>query len=74
MFYAFFFCRVHIARHNEYEPHELDEYMFHVDEYYKIKELGGRIDKRRIYLATDEPTLFEKIQLKYSIMLNVKNL
>lgn len=45
--------------------HELEEYMYHVEEYYKLKELNGGYDKKRIYLATDDPTLFDEARLKY---------
>ncbi|CAI6346690.1 unnamed protein product [Macrosiphum euphorbiae] len=39
--------------------------MYHVEEYYKLKELNGEYDTKRIYLATDEPTLFDEARLKY---------
>ncbi|XP_060868919.1 alpha-(1,6)-fucosyltransferase-like isoform X2 [Metopolophium dirhodum] len=45
--------------------HRLEEYMYHVEEYYKLKELDGVYDTKRIYLATDEPTLFDEARLKY---------
>ncbi|XP_060867931.1 alpha-(1,6)-fucosyltransferase-like [Metopolophium dirhodum] len=45
--------------------HKLEEYMYHVEEYYKLKELDGVNDTKRIYLATDEPTLFDEARLKY---------
>ena len=44
--------------------HRLEEYMYHVEEYYKLKELNGEYDTKRIYLATDEPTLFDEARLK----------
>uniref|UniRef100_A0A2S2Q3C9 Alpha-(1,6)-fucosyltransferase n=1 Tax=Sipha flava TaxID=143950 RepID=A0A2S2Q3C9_9HEMI len=60
---------VHIRREDkifsEAALHELDEYMYHVGEYYKIKQLNGGVDKKRIYLATDEPTLFDEAKRKY---------
>jgi glycoprotein 6-alpha-L-fucosyltransferase len=59
---------VHIRREDkifsEAALHELDEYMYHVGEYYKIKQLNGGVDKKRIYLATDEPTLFDEAKRK----------
>uniref|UniRef100_A0A2S2Q8G3 Alpha-(1,6)-fucosyltransferase n=1 Tax=Sipha flava TaxID=143950 RepID=A0A2S2Q8G3_9HEMI len=45
--------------------HELDEYMYHVEEYYKIEEFNGKVHKKRIYLATDEPSVFYEAKLKY---------
>ncbi|KAL5243985.1 hypothetical protein ACI65C_011395 [Semiaphis heraclei] len=45
--------------------HKLEEYMYHVEEYYKLKELNGEYHKKRIYLATDDATLFDEARLKY---------
>lgn len=39
--------------------------MIRVEEYYKLKELSGRIYKKRIYLATDEPSLLIEARQKY---------
>ncbi|CAI6347476.1 unnamed protein product [Macrosiphum euphorbiae] len=50
---------------NEASLHKLEEYMYHVEEYYKLKELDGVYDTKRIYLATDDPTLFDEARLKY---------
>ncbi|XP_060867350.1 alpha-(1,6)-fucosyltransferase-like [Metopolophium dirhodum] len=50
---------------NEASLHKLEEYMYHVEEYYKLRELDGVYDAKRIYLATDEPTLFDEARLKY---------
>lgn len=65
------FClfRVHIRRTDkvgtEAAFHKLDEYMIHVEEYFKHKELNDKIDKKRVYLATDEPKLFSEAKSKY---------
>jgi len=60
--------RVHIRRTDkiitEASLHTLDEYMVHVEEYYKRKELSGEVKRKRIYLATDEPTLFDEAKRK----------
>lgn len=40
--------------------------MIHVEEYYKHKELlNDKVEKRRVYLATDEPKLFSEAKRKY---------
>lgn len=61
--------RVHIRRtdkiNTEASLHTLDEYMIHVEEYYKQKELSGNVSRKRIYLATDEQTLFDEAKRKY---------
>lgn len=65
MFYLF---RVHIRRTDkvgtEAAFHKLDEYMIHVEQYYKYRELSSKVDKKRVYLATDEPKLFSEAKQK----------
>ncbi|XP_015368256.1 PREDICTED: alpha-(1,6)-fucosyltransferase-like [Diuraphis noxia] len=39
--------------------------MSHVEDYYKQKELSGEVNQKRIYLATDEPTLFDVAKHNY---------
>lgn len=60
---------VHIRRTDkinfEASLHTLDEYMVHVEEYYKRKELSGEVNRKRIYLATDEPNLFGEAKRNY---------
>lgn len=45
--------------------HSLDEYMIHVAQYFKHRELREKVDKRRIYLATDDPSVYSEARLKY---------
>lgn len=36
-----------------------------VEEYYKLQRItAGEVDKKRIYLATDDPRLFNEVRLK----------
>ncbi|VVC25206.1 Hypothetical protein CINCED_3A022785 [Cinara cedri] len=60
---------VHIRRTDkvgtEAAFHKLEEYMVHVELYYKHKELSDKIIKKRVYLATDEPKLFSEAKDKY---------
>jgi glycoprotein 6-alpha-L-fucosyltransferase len=67
--YKFTLHRVHVRRADKINKdagfHALEEYMIHVEEYYKLKELSGQIKKKRIYLATDEPNLFAEAKRKY---------
>lgn len=66
--YKIFFYRVHIRRTDkvgtEAAFHKLDEYMVHVEQYYKYKEITDKVDKKRVYLATDEPKLFSEAKRK----------
>nr|CAH7753493.1 unnamed protein product [Callosobruchus chinensis] len=45
--------------------HGLEEYMSHVDEYYNYLELKQVVDKRRIYLASDDPKVLLEAKKKY---------
>ena len=49
--------------------HSLEEYMVHVAEYYDVLEKRQKVDKRRIYLATDDASLFKEATLKYDLYL-----
>lgn len=59
---------VHIRRIDkigkEADFYDLDEYMIQVEKYYKIRELSEKVIKKRIYLATDESTLFSEARRK----------
>ncbi|KAL3267484.1 hypothetical protein HHI36_011607 [Cryptolaemus montrouzieri] len=60
---------VHIRRTDkvgtEAALHRVDEYMTWVDDYYNQLELKQKVDKRRIYLASDEPKVIKETQSKY---------
>ncbi|KAK4886499.1 hypothetical protein RN001_002770 [Aquatica leii] len=45
--------------------HGIEEYMSAVDEYYNQLELKKKVDKRRIYLATDDPKVISDAKNKY---------
>jgi glycoprotein 6-alpha-L-fucosyltransferase len=45
--------------------HGLDEYMHHVEAYYNQREHSEVIDKRRVYLATDDPSVLADAQQRY---------
>ena len=67
--FYFFFCRVHVRRTDkvgtEAAYHGIEEYMAAVEDYYKQLELKETIDKRRIYLATDDPKVILDAKNKY---------
>uniref|UniRef100_A0A2S2NRB2 Alpha-(1,6)-fucosyltransferase n=1 Tax=Schizaphis graminum TaxID=13262 RepID=A0A2S2NRB2_SCHGA len=60
---------VHIRRTDkltsEASLHTLDEYMVHVEDYYKRKKLSGEVNQKRIYLATDDSSLFDEAKRNY---------
>lgn len=60
---------VHVRRTDkvgtEAAYHGIEEYMSAVDEYYNQLELKQKVDKRRIYLATDDPKVIADARNKY---------
>lgn len=66
--------RVHIRTSvggSELPLHPVEEYMRHVDEYYKILELGSVRGKRRIYLASEDTGVFAEVKKKYFEMITI---
>lgn len=39
--------------------------MVHVDQYYEVLSRRKKIEKRRVYLATDDPNLLKEAIAKY---------
>ncbi|XP_069679816.1 alpha-(1,6)-fucosyltransferase [Periplaneta americana] len=60
---------VHIRRTDkvgtEAAFHPLEEYMAAVDEYYNLLEMKQKVDRRRVYLASDDPKVIGEAQRKY---------
>ncbi|BES93248.1 Alpha-(1,6)-fucosyltransferase [Nesidiocoris tenuis] len=60
---------VHIRRTDkvgtEAAFHPVDEYMTHVEEYFRQISLTQKVEKKRIYLASDDVKVFKEIQTKY---------
>lgn len=71
--FILYLYRVHIRRTDkvgtEAAFHKLEEYMAHVELYFKHKELSEKIIKKRVYLATDEPKLFSEAKEKYVLFI-----
>ena len=65
--YRYFF-RVHVRRTDkigtEAAFHRLDEYMVQVEEYYKMLSQRKKVTEKRVFLATDDPTLLDEAKLK----------
>ncbi|XP_025108911.1 alpha-(1,6)-fucosyltransferase-like [Pomacea canaliculata] len=45
--------------------HSLEEYMKHVEEYYDLRQQHEDIKERRLFLATDDPSVFTELNKKY---------
>ncbi|XP_025108895.1 alpha-(1,6)-fucosyltransferase-like isoform X3 [Pomacea canaliculata] len=45
--------------------HSLEEYMKHVEEYYDLRQQHEDIKERRLFVATDDPSVFPELQKKY---------
>ncbi|XP_065344021.1 alpha-(1,6)-fucosyltransferase isoform X2 [Cloeon dipterum] len=60
---------VHIRRTDkvgtEAAFHPLEEYMTHVEEYFKQLEMSKPVEKRRVYLASDDPSVIKDAKEKY---------
>ncbi|RXN32230.1 alpha-(1,6)-fucosyltransferase [Labeo rohita] len=46
--------------------HPIEEYMVHVEEQFQYMAQRGHVDKKRVYLATDDPSLLQEAKTKYS--------
>ncbi|XP_013422050.1 alpha-(1,6)-fucosyltransferase [Lingula anatina] len=45
--------------------HSIEEYMFHVDEYYELLSRRQKIEKKRVYLASDDPGVLPEARSKF---------
>ena len=59
---------MHVRRtdkvHVEAGFHSIEEYMYHVDLHYKKLELSEKVDKKRVFLATDDPSVLPEAKEK----------
>ncbi len=44
--------------------HPIEEYMVHVEEQFQYMAQRGHVDKKRVYLATDDPSLLQEAKTK----------
>ncbi|XP_016084563.1 alpha-(1,6)-fucosyltransferase-like [Sinocyclocheilus grahami] len=62
--------RVHVRRTDkvgtEAAFHPIEEYMVHVEEQFQYMAQRGHVDKKRVYLATDDPSLLQEAKVKYT--------
>ena len=66
--YNYFSSRVHVRRTDkvgtEAAFHSIEEYMYYVEEYFKLLSKKQKIYQKRVYLATDEPNLLSETKNK----------
>jgi len=57
------FCSIHVRRTDkvgaEAAFHSIDEYMSHVEDYYNTREKQEHIDRRRVYIASDDSSVID---------------
>lgn len=54
--------------HTEASFHDLDEYMKWTEDWFRIEEYRiHSLVKRRIYIATDDPKIFDEVAMKFVI-------
>ena len=62
-------CRVQVRRTDklikEAEFHGIEEYMLHVQQYYEYLETRQTVDRRRVYIATDDARVLGDAKEKY---------
>ena len=64
------YCRVQVRRTDkigtEAEFHSIEEYMVHVEEWYKQRAVttGQQVEQKRVFLATDDRNLLEEARKK----------
>ena len=60
--------RVHVRRTDkvgtEAAFHPIEEYMVHVEEHFQLLARRMQVDKKRVYLATDDPSLLKEAKIK----------
>lgn len=60
--------RVHVRRTDkvgtEAAFHPIEEYMAHVEDHYQSLAQRMHVDKKRVYLATDDPSLLQEAKSK----------
>jgi len=68
-------CRIHVRRTDkvgaEAAFHSIDEYMMHVEDYYDTLEKQQHIEKRRVYIASDDSSVISDAKRKYVLPLRV---
>lgn len=48
--------------------HPLEEYMEHVEEYFNQLDLSEPMDERRVYIASDDPSVLKDAKIKWQII------
>ena len=63
-----FLCSVQVRRtdkiNTEAAYHGIDEYMLHVEEWYQKHGMTHHIERKRVFIATDDPTVIKEARTK----------
>ena len=49
----------------EAKLHQVEEYMRHVEDWFRFREKINPVEERRVYLATDDPSVLIEARKKY---------
>ena len=44
--------------------HGIDEYLVHVEDWYQLYAKGNKVDKKRVFIATDDPSVIKEARQK----------
>ncbi|XP_054926229.2 alpha-(1,6)-fucosyltransferase-like [Dermacentor andersoni] len=53
--------------------HNISEYMHHVEEFYSALELRGETVEKRVFVATDEPSVIDEIKFRFPSFVIIAN-
>ena len=63
-----FLCSVQVRRtdkiNTEAAYHGIDEYMLHVEEWYQKHGMTHHVERKRVFIATDDPTVIKEARTK----------
>ena len=48
----------------EAKLHQVEEYMLHVEDWFRFQEKINLVEERRVYLATDDPSVLIEVRRK----------
>ena len=61
-------CRIQVRRTDKISTeaayHSIEEYMYWVKLYYNRLEKTQKVDKKRVFIATDDPSVFAEARQK----------
>jgi hypothetical protein len=52
--------------------HSIDEYMFHVADYFNKLDVKQKVEVRRVYLASDDPSVLPEAKKKFVTLFTLR--